>query len=80
METNWNNTEPNRDEREGSSVVVDFAARLAAAATAAKPESFFTDAERREIREMLAYYRIARPQFEALKRGCPTARDLLDSD
>jgi hypothetical protein len=37
-----------------------------------------SNAERREMREMLAYYRKARPQFEALKRGCPTARHLLE--
>lgn len=77
MDNIWQDTEPSE---RGPSNIVDFVPRLVAAATAAKPEPFFTDAERREIREMLAYYRIARPQFEALKRGCPTARDLLDSD
>lgn len=77
VEMNWQDTEPNRAEHEQSNVV-DFATRLAAAATAARPEPYFSDMERREIREMLAYYRTARPQFEALKRGCPTARNLLD--
>lgn len=60
--------------------VVDFGARLTATAKAQDKPLFFTDAERAEIREMLAYYRISRPQFEAMKRGCPTARYLLDED
>jgi hypothetical protein len=60
--------------------VVPFGPRYAATvpAPATQQEPFFTDAERREIREMLAYYRKARPEFEALKTGCPTARMLLD--
>jgi hypothetical protein len=60
--------------------VVPFGPRYAATVPApvTQQEPFFTDAERREIREMLAYYRKARPEFEALKSGCPTARMLLD--
>ena len=58
--------------------VIPFVPALVAKAAA--PEAFFTDAERREIREMLAYYRIARPQFEAIKFACPTARNLLGDE
>jgi hypothetical protein len=74
METNWSSGQP--PDAEPASNVVDFAAR----ARAVQPEPFFSDAERREIREMLAYYRVARPQFEALKMGCPTARYLLTDE
>lgn len=36
-------------------------------------EPFFSDEERAEIRKMLA-------EFKAIKRACPTARRLLDTD
>lgn len=77
MEINWPTNEQPPDAASEPSNVVDFTARQAARAIPAEP--FFTNDERREIREMLAYYRIARPQFEALKMGCPTARVLLDT-
>jgi hypothetical protein len=56
--------------------VVSFAGYAARATQ----EPFLTNDERREIREMLAYYRTARPQFEAMKRGCPTARYLIGDE
>lgn len=34
--------------------------------------------ELREVREWMAYWRAERPKLEAIKRGCPTARRLLD--
>lgn len=58
--------------------VIPLGPRLAVAVEKQEPTVFFTDAERREIREMLVYYRKARPEFEKMKRGCPTARYLLD--
>lgn len=60
--------------------MIPFAPRQAATVPASSSEPFLTDAERREIREMLAYYRVARPQFEAIKNACPTARYLLEGD
>lgn len=70
----------NREEAEGGSRanVVDFAARQLLATRPTQPEPQFSESERREIREMLAYYRTARPQFEAMKAGCPAARYLLE--
>lgn len=76
MEINWPLDEGPQSAASEPSNVVDFTARHAARMPTAEP--VLTNEERRELREMIAYYRIARPQFEALKQGCPTARVLLD--
>jgi hypothetical protein len=41
-------------------------------------EPFLTNAERREIREMLAYFRRERPIYEAAKKGCTILRRLTE--
>lgn len=43
-------------------------------------EQYLTDSERRELREVLAYMRTMRPQFQALATGCPMARRLLEDE
>ena len=43
-------------------------------------EPFLTDAERRDLRELLGYMRTMRPQFLALTKGCPMARRLLEDE
>jgi len=69
------NDQGSANEGVGSNVV-----NFAGYAARATQEPFLTNEERREIREMLAYYRVARPQFEAIKRNCPTARYILGDD
>jgi hypothetical protein len=70
----------NEPENVGARSNVVALADYQAAARAAQNEPPLTNEERRELREMLAYYRTARPQFEAMKRGCPTARYLLGDE
>lgn len=65
----WNSgeTEPESDNK-----VIPFRAVLEARR---KPANlYFTDAERTEIREMLAWYRDVRPKLELIMTACPTAR------
>lgn len=68
------------DKEQGSEGVRSNVVELAGYMARSAQEPFLTNEERREIREMLAYYRTARPQFEAMKRGCPTARYLLGEE
>lgn len=63
-----------------NAVVVPFLRRGNNAEPAPAIEPFLTNAERKEIREMLAYYRTERPKYEKLKTACPTARYLLDEE
>lgn len=68
------------DNDQGSESERSNVVKLAGYATRATQEPFLTNEERRQIREMLAYYRIARPQFETIKAACPTARYLFGDD
>lgn len=56
--------------------VIDLAARRAQPAEHTEP--FLTNEERREIREMLAYYKAERPIYEAAKKGCTILRRLTE--
>jgi hypothetical protein len=61
-------------QQEEESNVIDLAARRASP----QLEPFLTNEERREIREMLAYYRAERPIYEAAKKGCTILRRLTE--
>jgi hypothetical protein len=60
-----------------SAVVLPFCRE--AAARRQPPAHHFTDSERSEIRDMLAWYRDVRPKLERLMTTCPTARRELSA-
>lgn len=78
MESNWQELEAQKNETEAANNVVPIAQRLAAVAKAEHPEPYLSDAERREFREMLAWYRVTRREFQAIKTACPTARMMFE--
>lgn len=80
MEMKWQGGESESGPVEAQSNIIPLDVARSAARPVIAPQPYLTDAERIELRAMLAWYREIRPQFEALKHSCPTARFLLAND